>query len=200
MTGPVETQAVYNEEAKPFDRHRNKALFEKNWLDRFAAFVPSGGHVLDLGCGSGEPIAAYLAKYGFHVTGVDASPAMIDLARAKVPDGDWQLGDMRTLGTDRTYDGILAWNSFFHLTREDQRITLPRLARMLQPGGPLLFTTGTGDGEAWGTVAGRPVYHASLTTRAYTDILATAGCIPEHVVLEDPACAGHSVFLARKIS
>jgi SAM-dependent methyltransferase len=41
--------------------------------------------VLDIGCGSGQPIAAYLAGRGHRVAGIDGSPEMIALFRANLP-------------------------------------------------------------------------------------------------------------------
>ena len=198
MTTAETTQHVYDHFATEFDQKRGKSLFEKAWLDRFLAFVPSGGHVLDVGCGSGDPIAAYLMGKGFQVTGIDASPAMIDLARSKYPGSKWAVQDMRTLSASDQWDGVIAWNSFFHLTRPDQRKVLPKLANLVKPGGPLMITTGTGDGEALGQVAGQPVYHASLTTESYTDILEHNGCTVQRVTLTDPDCQQHSVLLAQK--
>lgn len=198
MTDPIATQRVYDQYAEVYDQNRNKSLFEKDWLDAFTQLVVPGGHILDLGCGSAEPIAGYLIECGFRVTGMDASPAMIALAKARYPNEDWQVRDMRHLPDSERYDGVIAWNSFFHLTRLDQQTTLPRLAQALRPGAPLMFTTGTSDGEALGTVAGQPVYHASLTSQHYEDILTDHGCAAKRVVLEDATCNLHSVFLAQK--
>ena len=50
---------------------------ESAWLDRFSALLPRGASILDIGCGSGEPIARYLIGHGFAVDGVDTSPTMI---------------------------------------------------------------------------------------------------------------------------
>ena len=53
---PEETiRDVYEQEAATYDAQRSRALFEARWLARFAASLPSGGRVLDLGCGAGEP-------------------------------------------------------------------------------------------------------------------------------------------------
>ena len=53
--------------------------FEAGWLDRFLGLLPSRPSVLDLGCGSGEPIGRYLARRGCNLTGVDTSPEMMEL-------------------------------------------------------------------------------------------------------------------------
>ena len=77
--------------------------------------------MLDIGCGSGEPIARYLVEQGCNVTGVDSSPDLIALCAASFPDLAWHVADMRTLSLARRFDGLLAWDSFFHLGHDDQR-------------------------------------------------------------------------------
>ena len=59
---------------------------QRRWIDRALAFVPPGAPVLDLGCGAGEPIAAYLIFRGHPVCGVDFAAPMLALARARFPD------------------------------------------------------------------------------------------------------------------
>ena len=84
------TQDVYERNAARFDAERAKILFEKKWIDCFLGFVPEAGHILDLGCGSGDPFAGYIIGQGYKLTGADASAAMLKLAREKFPDGDWR--------------------------------------------------------------------------------------------------------------
>ena len=74
---------LYERHAGAFDRDCGRSLPEQHWLDRFLALVPAGGSVLDVGCGMGEPMAAYVIGPGFTVTGVDASQAMIAMCRAR---------------------------------------------------------------------------------------------------------------------
>lgn len=55
-----------------------------------AARLPPGARVLDVGCGSGL-LARRLVEAGFDVVGVDASPAMIDLARTQAPGARFEV-------------------------------------------------------------------------------------------------------------
>src|SRR5438105_4962657 len=116
---------LYDRHAAAYDRQRGRNLFEKHWLDRFLDLIRGGGAMLDLGCGMGEPIARYMIERGYHVTGVDSSPKMIRLCTARFPEHAWLVGDMRQLSLHQRFDGIIAFDSFFHLTPEDQRAMFP---------------------------------------------------------------------------
>lgn len=187
---------MYDENAASWDAGRSRTLFEKPWLDRLLTRVPPGGEVLDLGCGAGEPVAGYLLARDRAVTGVDFSPAMLAIARGRFPQARWLEADMRRLDLGKRFRGIVAWDSFFHLTRSEQRALIPRLARHLLPGGGLLLTVGPGDGEALGRVGEGTVYHASLSQSEYRERLAQAGLVVEGFAADDPACGGHSVLFA----
>jgi len=188
--------ALYERHAVAFDRERSRALFERAWLDRFLAQVPAGGIILDLGCGMGEPIARYFIERGFRVWGVDGAPSQIANCRARFPEQTWTVADMRTVDLGRRFDGVLAWDSFFHLTMDDQRAMFARFARHAASGAPLMFTSGPSEGEAIGTYHGEQLYHASLDAQEYQSLLAAhAFSVVAHVV-EDPACGGRTVWLA----
>lgn len=196
--GPADTKSVYDRNADGYDARRSRALFEARWLRRFAAGMPAGGHVLDLGCGAGRPIAGWLIGEGFRLTGADFSEPMLNLARARWPKGDWRLADMRTLDLPERFDGIIGWDSFFHLTPDEQRACLPRLGRHLATNGLLMVTVGAKAGEVTGHVEGDPVYHASLSPAEYAGILEASGMILTAFIAEDPDCDYHSVLMARK--
>src|SRR5947209_13330424 len=124
---------LYERHAEEWDKERGRDLFEKPWLDRFLARLPQKASILDIGCGAGEPIARYLIERGCQVTGIDSSPALIDMCEDRFPDQEWLVADMRTLALDRRFDGILAWDSFFHLSPEDQRTMFPIFHRHARP-------------------------------------------------------------------
>lgn len=195
---PEDIRGVYDAQAAAYDAQRSRALFEARWLARFAACLPDGGRVLDLGCGAGDPIARWFMAEGYNVTGVDFAPAMLDIARGRWPGGDWREADMRDLDLGETFDGIIAWNSLFHLSMEEQRPVLRRMAKHLNHGGSLMFTTGPNRGETTGTVAGRSVYHASLAPAEYATILLEQGLRLTGFLAEDPDCDSHTVVMARK--
>lgn len=181
-------------------RSRSRTFVEQGWIDRFLADLPPGGTILDLGCGSGEPIARYVIDRGFRVTGVDSSPALIEFCRDRFPDQRWIVADMRSLSLGRRFDGILAWNSFFHLAPEAQRRMFPIFADHAAGGAGLMFTSGTAFGEAIGTYQDEPLYHASLDTPEYRKLLNANGFDVVSHVAEDQTCGGLTIWLARRVS
>jgi len=193
--------STYDKEAQTFQKLRNKTLFERPWLDRFLAHAPRNAgavRVLDLGCGTGQPIAQYLLDRRCVVTGVDGAANMVALFEQNLPKARAIHADMRGLDLGETFDAVLAWDSFFHLSPEDQIPMFEVFARHLAPGGVVMFTTGTDDGEALGQVGDSVVYHASLSPERYRELLAAQGLEVIRHIIEDPDCADHTVWLARK--
>jgi SAM-dependent methyltransferase len=170
---------------------------EKPWHERFVRSLPARATVLDLGCGSGAPVAAYLAEEGCKVTGVDSSPTLIALCRKLLPAHEWHVADMRTLALGKRFDGILAWDSFFHLDYEDQRRMFDVFAAHAAPATVLMFNSGPRHGEAIGQYRGDPLYHASLDASEYERLLVRTGFETLAHAVEDGAAAGRTVWLAR---
>jgi SAM-dependent methyltransferase len=189
---------IYEKHAQDWDRNRGRSLFERPWLDRFIGLLPNGGSILDMGCGSAEPLARYLIERGLRVTGVDASPAMIAKAEARFPESRWIVADMRTLSLQRRYDGLLAWDSFFHLRPDDQRGLFRIFAAHANPGTALMFTSGPSEGHVIGDFYGEALYHASLSAAEYRSLLNDHGFSVVTHVIEDSECGGHTVWLARR--
>lgn len=171
---------------------------ERRWLDRMMAAAP-GRNVLDIGCGSGQPVASYLVSRKRNVTGVDGAEAMIELFRENVPQAHAIHADMRGLNLGRTFDAIIAWDSFFHLTPDDQRAMFPVFAVHAAPDAALMFTSGFSAGEVVGEVEGEKVYHSSLCPLEYEAVLNANGFEVTHFRPEDPECGNHTIWLARFI-
>jgi SAM-dependent methyltransferase len=147
----------YERHARAWDADRRMAGWnDKIWHDRFIAALRSAANVLDLGCGSGYPLAQHMAQRGLNVTGVDSSPTLISLCRERLPDHEWLVGDMQSLQLSRQFDGVLAWDSFFHLRPDDQRRMFSVFARHAAPSAILMFNSGPAHGESIGEYRGDP--------------------------------------------
>ncbi|MEJ6388375.1 class I SAM-dependent methyltransferase [Gymnodinialimonas ulvae] len=193
---PEDILPAYEREAVQWAQTRNQSLWERPALEACVAGRAPGLRVLDLGCGAGQPIAQYFTARGDDVTGVDAAAAMIAEVRARVPEVRAIHADMRGLEIGATFDIILAFNSFFHLSPSDQRAMFSVFKAHAAPGARLLLTTGPSAGEAVGRVGASPVYHASLAPSDYRQLLDDHGFSEVWFRPEDAALKGHSVWLA----
>jgi SAM-dependent methyltransferase len=190
----------YQRHAARFDRERGKSLIERPYLDAVTSRLQPGAGVLDLGCGTGEPIAWHLIDQGYDVTGVDAAPAMTALCRQRFPQATWIEADMRGLALGRRFDAIIAWDSFFHLDQYEQRAMFPVFQQHIASGGMLLFTSGPQAGIAIGSMYGEDLFHASLDPGEYESLLEAAGFRVLRFQPEDPKCGGHTVWIAQQDS
>jgi SAM-dependent methyltransferase len=93
----------------------------------------AGQRLLDAGCGSG--LALYLAaERGALVSGLDASAALLEVARQRVADVDLREGDIESLPyADATFDVVTAFNAVQYAT--DPRAAVAELARVCRPSG-----------------------------------------------------------------
>jgi SAM-dependent methyltransferase len=188
---------LYEAHAREFDRDRGRSLMERSYLSDMVARLRPGARVLDLGCGAGDPIARFFIGRGFDLTGVDAAPAMIAICKERFPDTVWVEADMRGLVLPFRFNAIVAWDSFFHLTRDEQRAMFPLFKKHIAPGGLLLFTSGPQDGEVVGDLYGNALFHASLDPIEYRTLLGTCGFRVLRHQAEDPDCGLHTVWLAQ---
>lgn len=188
---------VYNRIAGQFAANRSGNLMEKPYLDRLIGLLPAKAQVLDVGCGTGMPILKYLREQQLTVTGLDGSHEILKIARANFPDTEFVLQDMRLMDLGERFDAILAWHSFFHLSPADQPAMFSRFAEHLKPDGILMFTSGTERGEVWGMNGGENLYHASLDTAEYNELLKQAKFHVIDHTTNDPQCGGATVWLVK---
>lgn len=112
-------------------------------LRRFITALPAGAQVLDLGCGPGHA-SAHMAAAGLAPDPVDASPAMVDLARAQGLPARQMRFDQ--LAVQASYDGVWAHFSLTHAPTAALAAHLSAIARALRPGGLFHITMKTGSG------------------------------------------------------
>src|SRR4051794_37518253 len=122
------------------DELRDRPL-DRAILGAFAEVVGAGGggRVADLGCGPGH-ITARLDELGLAAFGVDASPAMIELARQAYPGLRFDVGSMAALDiADGALGGVLSRWSIIHTPPRELPVVVAEFHRVLAPGGHLLL-------------------------------------------------------------
>ena len=105
--------------------------------------VAPGRAVLDVACGTGVLIGDYLHRGAAHVTAVDISPRMIEIAREKYVDDDRVTvlcADAQILDLAERFDCILIYNAFPHFSQPGK--LFENMSRHLKPGGRLTVAHG----------------------------------------------------------
>jgi SAM-dependent methyltransferase len=192
---------LYRRHAAQWDADRRRPPWNDHvWHETFIRQLARGSRILDLGCGGAEPVARFLVDHGMHVTGVDSSPAMIALARGRLPEQEWIVADMRRLSLNRRFEGILAWDSYFHLAHEAQRAMFSVFDAHASDDAILMFNTGPEHGEAASTFTfkGEQLYHASLAPLEYRALFDRNGFEVVHYIANDVRSAGRTVWLCRR--
>ena len=169
----------------------------RRFLDCFVT-IKASPVLLDIGCGTGIPLTKQLILEGFIVIGLDISDAMIEKARRNVPEATFITGDIVSIEINRKFDGILAWDSLFHLPLENQEKTIRKIIRMLNNDGILMFTTGGQAGELVSSMFDTEFYYSSLSVDHYERILVQEECEILFNEIDDSMSKGHRVICCRK--
>jgi ubiquinone/menaquinone biosynthesis C-methylase UbiE len=191
----------YDRLAAEYDaqRRRGRWPMQGPHMRSFFRHVPKGGAILDLGCGAGYPVARKLTDMGYQVTGLDLSKKMLALARKAVPEGRFVLGDMASPGLPKaSFDGAVAFYSFFHVSWRRHPKVLRAVRRLLKPGRPFLFCLGIEmDREYTEEYMGTRMYWSSPPLRETLKMLRDAGFGPVWRRPLKVGGEGHMWFVAR---
>lgn len=112
--------------------------FKQDCVEKAIALLKPGARVLDVGCGTGVPVAKMLADAGMDVVGSDVAPQMVKLAQKSVK-GNFEVADMVDYQPTGTFDAIFIIFSQLGLTYADFHGAVSRLARTLRPDGLLII-------------------------------------------------------------
>lgn len=172
---------------------------EKEFVD---AILPDPGSeldILDLGCGTGFPIARYLLARGHRVTGVDSSLEMLRRARKRVPDARLVCADARDVEfREESFDRIVAWDSLFHLPRDDHADIYRRMFEWLRPGGRTLLSCGGSAWEGTAPMFGEEFFFSGHEPDRARALLEDAGFRIDRWEVDDPSSRGHIAGLVTR--
>lgn len=158
-----------------------------------------GARVLDVGCGTGEPIARHMAARGFRVVGVDESERMLEIARRVVPGAEFVRADMCEMNLAGGFAAAIAWDSVFHVGRGRHHEVYAKLRGLLDPGGRLLLSAGgTGHEGFTSEMYGREFFYSAHEPSETLRLLTEEGFAVELCEEDDPSSRGHIAVVARK--
>jgi len=150
-TRPITAREGYCAWAENYDQPGNGLIDLEQPVVRDVLDRLPRGTALDAACGTGRH-AAYLAALGHEVTGVDSSPEMLAMARAKIPGTDFRAGDLHHLPVpDRCADVVVCALALTHVP--DLAPVMAEFARVLRPGGHLVISDSRND---WPVVQALP--------------------------------------------
>lgn len=112
------------------------------------AQIAAGERALDLGCGTGN-VAAAVAARGAQVTGVDPAARLLEVAAARVPGGTFLQGSAEQIPAPAaSFDAVVS--CFALIFGGDPPRAAAEIARVLRPGGRLVFSAWMMEGAIWG--------------------------------------------------
>ena len=173
----------YDHIAEQFNADRTRLRpNEERYLSCLLEPLRESGRVLDLGCGTGRPIAEYIAARGHDVVGVDGSEAMLALARKRLPKHRWIHALMEEVEfREQTFDAAVCWDSLFHLPRRFYAPVISKIHRWLKPGGRLMVSSGGASDEKENsdgftdTMFGHEFYYDSLSPKKMVAMMQETG-------------------------
>jgi predicted TPR repeat methyltransferase len=172
----------YNKIAQEWSKVRDKSFVSQLIID-FSTKLNPNASVLDIGCGTGYPLAKYLCDKQFHVTGIDMAEKMIEIAKSqKIPNAEFMACDFFDFSSTKKFDGVLAWDSFFHFPKEKQEDIYFKVGSVLNAGGYLLFTHGDADDEHIDKMMGESFYYSCLPKDRVCQILSEIGFEIEYAI------------------
>lgn len=150
---------------------------EREYLDTLLSAAPLGTTILDLGCGTGRPMAEHIVAQGRRVLGVDQAQALLEIARDHLPTERWVLSTMQAFEPDEPCHGALLWDSLFHVPRHEHEPILRKVVGALPSGARLMLTVGGSAHPAFtDTMFGQTFSYDSNTPEESEQILACLGC------------------------
>lgn len=132
--------------------------------------------LLDLGCGTGQPVATFFAEAGFHIVGVDQSPSMLAFAKRRLPAHQWLLGTLEDFPPAEHIAAVVAWDSLFHVPRDRHADIFRRVRGTLPVGGRFALTVGGSEHPAFTDVMfGHTFFYDSFPPTQVVALLEAAG-------------------------
>ena len=175
MSAKIDVEQSYDSICDDWQKFRNSTEINKCIVD-FCDLITPNGKILDIGCGTGYPIARYLVERDFSVTGIDISQKMIEKANElQLEKATFIKQDILDFSTDLRYDGVIAFDSIWHIAKEQHHNVYRKIASLMNCGAYFLFTHGSRNNETIGTMFNKQFYYSALDINELKPILSGVG-------------------------
>ena len=175
------------------------AFRQRRYVELILEGLERGARVLDVGCGTGRPVAEYLIARGFRVVGLDSSEGMLEVARRAVPEAEFFTGDMAEAEFGGGFAAAVVWDSLFHVPRARHADVFRKLHAALMPAGRLLLSSGGTGAEGFTSeMYGQTFFYSGFAPEQTLALLEGAGFEIELCEVDDPSSRGHVAIVARK--
>ncbi len=181
-----------------YQLHRN-TLRTNKFVAKLLKRLPAQSSVLDLGCGSGDPVAGQLIAGGHLVTGIDLSPKQIVLARKSYPTGNFFVKDMMSLKPQEfKVDAVVSFYALFHIPRANHQAMLHLWSTFLPKNGWLLLSMGDCDFEGFHTLCNERVWSSHFGPETNRQMVTDAGFVIDFEEMDTSGNERHQIVLAHK--
>lgn len=158
----IDNEKSYDLICDEWHKFRSATVINKCIVE-FADRLSPNGNVLDIGCGTGYPVANYMALRNFNVTGIDISRKMIDKAKTlRLKNAVFIKRDILDFTTDTLYDGVIAFDSIWHIEKNRQPEAYRKIAALMKSGAYFIFTAGNRNDETTGAMFNQKFYYGAL--------------------------------------
>src|SRR5690349_7587389 len=176
------------------------------YVDRVLEGLSPGAKVLDLGCGTGNPIARHIIDRGFRVFGVDQSQKMLAIAKRIIPEAELIHADIIDVQLTEKFAAAIMWDSVFHVRREHHAPIYRKVAEALEPSGRILLSVGGEGAESFDSpfpgltsqMYGATFFYDAFAPRLARELVENAGFEIELWEVDDPSSHGHIAVIAKK--
>jgi predicted TPR repeat methyltransferase len=179
---------------------RNTAKVNSPIIDLAQKIKPKG-KILDIGCGTGRPVAEYFADKNLLVTGIDLSENMIAEAESNaIRNSRFFVCDFFDFSSEEKFDAVIAWDSLFHFPKERQKDIYLKVSSLLTLGGYFLFTHGKQEDEHIDQMFGESFYYSCLSKKDVLRLMKKSGFVIKYSIenFSENNDTRHWVVLAKK--
>lgn len=189
----------YNQIAHSYQNERGM-LKSGKYLQKFLQLLKPQSYILDLGCGSGDPVDIELIKRGHLVIGLDISSVQVQLARKNCSTGSFTVKDIQTLQPkELKVDAVVSFYTFFHIPRGSHLQLLQTVNSFLPVGGLFLLTMGDTDFEGYHDLYGAKMWSSQYGPQKNAQLLQEAGFGILMDTIDTSGAEKHQILLAQKV-